>query len=93
MRGGLSLTVADRPVSSPYTPEYQALVDVLRAAREECGMSHQELADKLGESRMYVYKIETLRRRVDPAEVRLIALALGREPHQVFDAWLKRLDR
>ncbi len=83
--------VATRPVASFRTAEYEHLVAVLQQKREHAGLRHDELAKRLGKSRMYIYSIEQFRRRVDPEEVRLIAVALDLAPEGVFVEWLQRI--
>jgi hypothetical protein len=40
---------------------------------------------------MYIYKCETLRRRVDPVETVEISKALGLEPGDLLDKWVSKL--
>jgi ribosome-binding protein aMBF1 (putative translation factor) len=83
--------VSSRVVRTLDSDEYDELIAVLKEAREAAGLRHDELSRKLGHSRMYIYKVESKRRRLDPAEVRQIASALGLEPLEVFKRWLNRL--
>jgi transcriptional regulator with XRE-family HTH domain len=78
-------------VASFSTREYELLIDVLRQAREDAGIRHDELAARLGHSRTWVYNLEHMGRRVDPVEVRAIARALGVDPLEVFARWLQRV--
>jgi len=83
--------VADQPVKSFTSPEYQALIEVITAAREEAGVGQEELSKRLGQSRMFIYKCETLRRRVDPVEVMEIARSLDLPPGELFIRWIAAL--
>jgi transcriptional regulator with XRE-family HTH domain len=85
--------VADQPVKSFTSPEYQALIEVIIAARQGACVGQEELSKRLGQSRMYIYKCETLRRRVDPVEVMDIAQALGLPPGELFSRWVKALQK
>lgn len=67
------------------------LVTIIKTTRESLGVRHDELASKLGRSRMYIYAIETYGRRVDPEEVRQISVALGLPQGQILEDWLSRL--
>lgn len=83
--------MADQPVKSLHSPEYQALIDVLIAIRQEAGLDQEELSKRVGQARMYIYKCETLRRRVDAIEVLEISRALGLQSLDVFARWIDRL--
>jgi hypothetical protein len=50
------------------------------------------LSRRLDRSRTYMYNLEHMGRRVDPEEVRLIAIALGLEPIELFRRWLDRIE-
>lgn len=83
--------MADQPVRSFHSPEYQLLVETLVEAREEAGMGQEELSKKLGQARMYIYKCETMRRRMDPVEMAEISRALSMPPGELLHRWIKRL--
>lgn len=84
--------MADQPVKSLHSPEYQALIDVLTAIRQEAGLDQEELSRRVGQARMYIYKCETLRRRVDAVEVLEVSKALGLQPLDVFARWIDLLN-
>ena len=71
--------------------EYEALVNVLREAREEAGLRHDELSARVDRGRTWVYAIEHMGRRVDADEVRRLSLALGLGPLGIFERWVSRL--
>lgn len=53
---------------STHTPEYRAILNELRAARAQAGLSQRELAARLKVIHTWVAKIETGERRVDVVE-------------------------
>lgn len=58
-------------------PFYQALIGVLRDAREAAGMRQEDLAGKLGRPQSYVSKYETRAFGLDVTELRAVCTALG----------------
>ena len=56
-----------------YSPQYQELIDKLRAARAEAGLTQDEVAKRLGRSQSFVSRSETGERRVDPIELKAFA--------------------
>lgn len=65
-------------------PSYRAFVLHLVAVRGRLGLSQGELAARLGKHQSYVSKTERFERRLDPAEFRAFALALGVDPVAEF---------
>ncbi len=71
--------MAKSAVKSLNAPEYDALLEVVRAAREGAGLSPYAVAQRLGEDPAYVYKVEARERRLDVV------------PRDLFDRWLSKL--
>lgn len=71
-----------------HNAQYKKLLERLRAAREERGLTQRELADALGEDQSYVSKCERGIRRLDVIELRDWICALGLS----FQSFTKRLD-
>lgn len=67
-------------------PAYRAFVLHLVALRTRLGVSQSELARRLGRRQSYVSKTERFERRLDPAEFRAFAIALGEDPVAEFAA-------
>lgn len=63
--------------SSIYRPEYQQMLALLRAAREQAGLTQYDLAKRLGRSQSYVGKCELGERRLDVVQLRDFCAALG----------------
>lgn len=60
-----------------HSPEQEALVALLREAREKAGLRQADLAEKLQRPQSFVSKIESGERRVDLVELREMCRALG----------------
>ena len=63
--------------SSIFTPEYQALLRLLRAARQEAGLTQAQLGERLGQPQAIISKCERGERRLDAVELRAYCTALG----------------
>ncbi len=70
--------------SSLRQPDYRAFVDALVRLRLERGVTQSDLAQTLGKPQSFDSKYERGERRIDPAEFRSIALALGADPSSLF---------
>ena len=55
---------------SVYTKDYKEIINRLKQARIEIGLSQQAVADKLGKPQSYISKIESGERRLDVAEMK-----------------------
>lgn len=62
------------------SPEHQKLISLLIAAREEAGLTQQQLANHLGRPQSFVAKYEGGERRIDVIEFLAIARALELDP-------------
>lgn len=58
---------------SIYTNEYRNVVKKLRKARNEVGLMQVDVAEKLKKPQSYISKIERGERRVDIAELSILA--------------------
>jgi transcriptional regulator with XRE-family HTH domain len=56
-----------------YEAEYQEIIQRLRLARVEAGLSQQAVAEKMSKPQSYVSKIESGERRLDVAEIKKFA--------------------
>lgn len=73
-----------RLAKSIYDGEYRRLIDAVRSARKEVGLTQQALADRLGRPQSYIAKVEGYERRLDIVEFLHICRALGVDPASVF---------
>ena len=58
---------------SIYTKDYREIINRLKQARIDIGLSQQAVADKLSKPQSYVSKIESGERRLDVVEVKKFA--------------------
>jgi transcriptional regulator with XRE-family HTH domain len=75
------------------TVAYDQLLEVLRNAREQAGIGQEALSKRLGQSPMFVYKVEEKQRRLDVVEFAEYVSALGQSPEEVFRAWMRLKDK
>ncbi|MCA8975628.1 MAG: helix-turn-helix transcriptional regulator [Planctomycetes bacterium] len=61
-----------------HTKRYRAFLARLRRAREEAGLSQQQVADALGREQTWVSKCEIGERRVDFVELEELAAVYGK---------------
>ncbi len=66
------------------SPDYRALIDALKEARMQAGVSQRELARRLGKPPSFVNKIELLERRLDVLEFIAIAEAMQLQADELF---------
>ena len=76
---------------SRYTPAYEGLLAALTEARLESGLSHAQMAARLGRPRSFIGKYETGERRLDVVETFVIIRALGHEPLAFLAAALPKV--
>ena len=67
-------------VKSGLTEKYEEFSRLLAEARQDAGLSQQELADRLGRPQTYVSKCERGTRRMDVVEFLEIAEVIGFDP-------------
>ena len=58
---------------SIYSKDYKTIIERLKTARVDAGLSQQAVADKLGKPQSYISKIESGERRLDVAEIKKFA--------------------
>jgi transcriptional regulator with XRE-family HTH domain len=66
------------PVSPVTSPEYKRLLERLRQARLDAGLTQAQVAEKLGVRQTFISKVELGERRIDPVELRRFAELYGR---------------
>jgi len=62
---------------SLYSREYRLFLEMLRAARQEAGLTQGDIAAKLAATQSFVSKCERGERRLDVVELRAWCVALG----------------
>ncbi|MBI2459544.1 MAG: helix-turn-helix transcriptional regulator [Parcubacteria group bacterium] len=58
---------------SVYTKDYKEIINRLKQARIDAGLSQQAVADKFNKPQSYISKIESGERRLDVAEMKKFA--------------------
>jgi len=76
--------VGDQPVRSVRTPEYDALLRLLKELRTESGITQKELCIRLGQEITYVSKLERGTWRMDLIEFFEFARALELDPVSII---------
>lgn len=79
--------------STKETKDYTHFLQELREARQQAGLSQEQLADALGQRQTYVSKGELGDRRLDVIELRSWVIALGGDPVAFMAALEDRLVR
>lgn len=65
---------------SIYNEEYRKLIDALKSARLEAGLTQQQVADAFGKPQSFVAKVEGFERRLDVIEFVKLCRTLEKEP-------------
>ena len=73
------------------SPDYRAVVETLRTARTEKGLSQREVARRLGKHVSFLNKIELIERRIDVLEFVMLCRALEIDPHALLDRIMAEL--
>lgn len=68
------------------SPDYRAVIEVLRSARLAKNLSQREVARRLGKPVSFLNKIELVERRIDILEFVMLCRALDLDPHALLDA-------
>ena len=65
-------------MATRHPERYRALLERLREARKEAGLSQEAAAAALGVYQKYISKVETGERRIDPIELQEMAELYGK---------------
>lgn len=71
-------------LKSFHTNEYEAFIRRLVTARNEAGLTQQELASRLDKHQSFVSKFERSERRLDVLEFIMVCRALGVDAHSII---------
>ena len=69
----LGYTIQIGMSKSIFTKDYKEIINRLKQARIDAGLSQQAVADKLGKPQSYLSKIESGERRLDVAELKKLS--------------------
>jgi len=75
-----------------FTGANLAVVEVVRRARADEGLTQRELAERIGRDQSHISIIENSQRRLDVVEFIRIAKALGRDPVELFAEVVRAAD-
>ena len=75
----LGYTIQIGMSKSIFTKDYKEIINRLKQARVDAGLSQQAVADKLGKPQSYISKIESGERRLDVAEIKKFAEVYKKE--------------
>lgn len=70
-------------MASVYSDEYQRVINALKKARKENGITQAQLAEALGKPQSFIAKVESGERRLDVVEFVHLARLVGMEPEAV----------
>lgn len=73
---------------SQHSPAYEPVMGLLRALREEAGLTQRELGERLGKPQSWVHNCEVGNRRVDVAEFAAWAAGCGADPVAAFSRFV-----
>ena len=76
---------------SIYKPEYGALLELLKQARQEAGLTQVELAERLSLTQSMLSKMERGELRIDIVQLRTICQALDFPLTDFVDRWEREL--
>lgn len=72
-------------MASVYSEEYQCVINALKKARKERGITQTQLAEALGKPQSFIAKVENGERRLDVVEFVHLAQLIGLEPLKVIN--------
>ncbi|MDK9358651.1 MULTISPECIES: helix-turn-helix domain-containing protein [Lelliottia] len=73
-------------MASVYSDEYQRVINALKTARKERGITQAQLAEALGKPQSFIAKVESGERRLDVVEFVHLARLVGVEPTNVINS-------
>ncbi len=73
-------------MASVYSDEYQRVINALKKARKERGITQAQLAESLGKPQSFIAKVESGERRLDVVEFVYLARMIGVNTNEVLDS-------
>ena len=71
-------------MASVYSDEYQRVINALKKARKEKGMTQAQLAEALGKPQSFIAKVENGERRLDVVEFVHLARLVGADVQKII---------
>lgn len=72
-------------MASVYSDEYQRVINALKKARKERGITQAQLAEALGKPQSFIAKVESGERRLDVVEFVHLARLVGVDPSYIIE--------
>lgn len=72
--------MANRRPRGQHSPRYKAMMEKLRARREELRLTQSEVAAQLGRNQAFLSKAERGERRIDPIDLVDLSRIYGKSP-------------
>lgn len=72
---------------SRYSPNYLRLLERLRAAREEAGLTQRQAAERLGLPQSKISRTETGETKIDPIDLVGFCKLYGKPPSWFVEGW------
>ncbi len=73
-------------MASVYSGEYQRVINALKKARKERGITQAQLAESLGKPQSFIAKVESGERRLDVVEFVYLARMIGVNTNEVLNS-------
>lgn len=73
-------------MASVYSDEYQRVINALKKARKERGITQAQLAEALGKPQSFIAKVESGERRLDVVEFVHLARMVGVEVENILSS-------
>lgn len=72
-------------MASVYSDEYQRVINALKKARKEKGITQAQLAEALGKPQSFIAKVENGERRLDVVEFVHLASLVGADVVEILE--------
>lgn len=72
-------------MASVYSEEYQLVINTLKKARKDKGMTQAQLAEALGKPQSFIAKVENGERRLDVVEFVHLARLVGADIVEILE--------
>lgn len=76
-------------MASVYSDEYQRVINALKKARKEKGITQAQLAEALGKLQSFIAKVENGERRLDVVEFVYLARLVGLKAEEFIQLIMK----
>ena len=77
---------------STHSPHYSAVREKLLELRKQAGLTHRQLAERLGREHSFVWRVEQGERRLDLVEFHWYCAALGCDGKAIYGLLAERFE-